>query len=144
MQKNIQKKREKIIRQWFDMWLTQKDMGIDDVFSEDVVYTESWGPKYSGLLTLKLWFNEWNDRGKVLVWNIKQFFHKENQTAVEWYFKNELNDGKKEEFDGISIVEWSDDGKIKTLKEFGCNINNYNPYRESKEAKFNNEKINWF
>ena len=27
--------REKIIRLWFDMWLYQKDMGIDDIFAED-------------------------------------------------------------------------------------------------------------
>jgi len=24
--------REKIIRLWFDMWLTQQDLGIDDFF----------------------------------------------------------------------------------------------------------------
>ena len=34
--------REKTIRLWFDMWLNQQDMGIDDIFTEDVIYTESW------------------------------------------------------------------------------------------------------
>ena len=34
--------REKIIRLWFDMWLKQQDLGIDKIFTEDVVYTESW------------------------------------------------------------------------------------------------------
>ena len=38
--------RERIIRLWFDMWLKQQDLGIDDIFTEDVVYTESWSPKY--------------------------------------------------------------------------------------------------
>ena len=33
--------REKTIRLWFDMWLNQQDMGIDDIFTEDVIYTES-------------------------------------------------------------------------------------------------------
>ena len=33
--------REKIIRLWFDMWLKQQDLGIDKIFTEDVVYTES-------------------------------------------------------------------------------------------------------
>ena len=28
--------REKTIRLWFDMWLNQQDMGIDDIFTEDV------------------------------------------------------------------------------------------------------------
>ena len=115
--------RERIIRLWFDMWLKQQDLGIDDIFTEDVVYTESWSPKYQDRKTVKHWFNEWNTRGKVLIWDIKQFFHKGNQTVVEWYFKNEMNAGSIEEFDGISLVEWTDDNKIKSLKEFGCNRN---------------------
>ncbi len=36
--------REKIIHLWFDMWLIQRDLGIDDIFSDDVVYIESWCP----------------------------------------------------------------------------------------------------
>ena len=36
-------KREKIIRLWFDMWLHKKDLGIEDIFSADVLYIESWG-----------------------------------------------------------------------------------------------------
>ena len=45
--------REKIIRLWFDMWLKQQDLGIDKIFTEDVVYTESWCPKYENLKTVK-------------------------------------------------------------------------------------------
>ena len=44
---------------------------------------------------------------------------------VEWYFKNQMNDGKVEVFDGVSLIEWTSDDKILFLKEFGCNINNY-------------------
>ena len=29
------------------MWLNQQDMGIDDIFTEDVIYTESWSPPVS-------------------------------------------------------------------------------------------------
>lgn len=32
------REREEIIRLWFDMWLTQQDLGIDDVFAENVIY----------------------------------------------------------------------------------------------------------
>ena len=74
--------RERIIHLWFDMWLKQQDLGIDSIFTEDVIYTESWSPKYESRKTVKHWFDEWNTRGKVLVWDIKQFFHKENQTIV--------------------------------------------------------------
>ena len=87
---------------------------------------------------------EWNTRGKVIIWDIKQFFHKENQTVVEWYFKNEMNTGNVEEFDGISLIEWTEDNKIKSLKEYGCNLNNYNPYQHSDNPQFRDEKISWF
>lgn len=115
--KNIGEKmneREKIIRLWFDMWLTQKDLGIDDIFLEDVIYIESWCLKYENRQAVKHWFNEWNTRGKV------------------------------EEFDGVSLIVWTADDKIKFLKEFGCNCNNYNPYQESETPLFRDEKTNWF
>ena len=104
----------------------------------------SWSPQYNNRKTVKHWFQEWNTRGKVVIWEIKQFFHKEDQTIVEWYFKNEMNNGSIEEFDGISLVEWTEDNKIKALKEFGCNRNTYNPYQEGDTPQFKAEKANWF
>ena len=114
------------------------------LFRSDVIYTESWSPKYNNRQIVKHWFQEWNTRGKVVVWEIKQFFHKENTTIVEWYFKNEMNNGNIEEFDGISLVEWTKDDKIKSLKEFGCNLNNYNPYEHSDQPEFREERASWF
>ena len=29
--------REKIIRLWFDMWIKKADLGIDNIFTDDVV-----------------------------------------------------------------------------------------------------------
>lgn len=43
-------------------------------------------------------------------------FHKDNQTIVEWYFKNKMDDGNVEAFDGISLIEWTPDDKIALLK----------------------------
>jgi len=136
--------REAIIRLWFNMWLRQEDLGIDDIFTEDVVYIESWGPKYEGRAMVKHWFEEWNTRGRVLVWDIRQHFHRENQTAVEWYFKDEMTDGRTEEFDGMTLFEWAADGKIRFLKEFGCNLSHYNPYQNGGTPQFPDEKANWF
>ena len=110
------------------MWLKKSDLGIEDIFSKNAEYVESWGPAYTGIEKIKLWFNEWNTRGSVLVWDIKQYFHKENQTIVEWFFKNTMKDGKIESFDGLSLIEWTNDNKICFLKEFGCNLNHYDPY----------------
>ena len=44
--------REKIIQLWFEMWLTKQDLGIDNIFTEDVIYTESWSPQYNNRKTV--------------------------------------------------------------------------------------------
>lgn len=64
-------KREKMVKLWFEMWLQKKDLGIADIFSDDVVYTESWGPEYKGVQKIRMWLEEWNTRGTVLTWEIK-------------------------------------------------------------------------
>lgn len=136
--------KERIIRLWFEMWLAKKDLGIFDIFSSDAIYIESWGPEYHGVQKIALWFEEWNTRGTVLQWDIKQFFHKDNQTIVEWYFKNQMDGGQAEAFDGISLIEWTPDNKIALLKEFGCNENRYDPYKDGNTPHFKNENIKWF
>lgn len=136
--------RERIIQLWFDMWLEQKDLGIEEIFAEDVIYTESWGPQYKGRAAVKHWFWEWNTRGKVLVWEIKQYFHRGEQTIVEWYFQNQMDNGTVEAFDGVSLVQWGEGNQIRLLKEFGCNIHNYNPYQNGSTPQFREEKANWF
>ena len=57
------------------------------------VYIESWGPEYHGNRKIKLWFDEWNSRGTVESWNIRQYFHKGDQTVVEWAFRCVMADG---------------------------------------------------
>lgn len=136
--------REQKIRLWFDMWIQKIDLGILDLFSDDAVYIESWGPEYTGNKKIKHWFNEWNTRGSVLVWDIKQIINTENQTIVEWYFKNKMNNGKVEEFDGVSLIQWSEDDKIVLLKEFGCNCNHYDPYKNGDTPEFSGESPMWF
>ena len=77
-------KREKIIRRWFDMWLQKEDVGIEALFSQNAVYIESWGPEYRGIEKIRHWFAEWNTRGSVLAWDIRGFFHKDDQTVAQW------------------------------------------------------------
>lgn len=137
-------RREETLRLWFDMWLQKRDLGISQIFSEDAVYVESWGPEYHGRERIRLWFEEWNRRGTVLVWDVRQFFHRDSQTAVEWYFANRMEDGREERFEGMSLVQWTRDGRIRLLKEFGCNVNRYDPYRDGETPCFRDEKALWF
>lgn len=136
--------REKIIRTWFAMWLKQEDAGISEIFAENALYIESWGPCYQGAAKIKLWFDEWNTRGRVLQWDIKQFFHKEKQTVVEWYFRSQMQNGSAEAFDGLSLIRWTAENKIAFLQEFGCNENRYDPYQNGSAPRFREETAGWF
>lgn len=136
--------KEKALRRWFAMWLKGKDWGISRLFAPQAIYTESWGPQYRGADKIKHWFNEWNTRGKVLRWDIKQFFHQGSQTVVQWYFKSRLQNGQSEEFEGISLIVWNKRGQIISLTEYGCNIHRYDPYQNGPVPVFRQDKSRWF
>ena len=140
----MEQQRERVIRLWFDMWLQARDLGMEEIFAPDCVYVESWGPRYVGRDKVAHWFQEWNTRGRVVRWDIRQFFHKGDQTIVEWSFRNEMNDGRVEEFDGLSLVQWDEAGRIAFLREFGCNTRNYDPYRDGDPPRFREEPAVWF
>lgn len=63
---------------------------------------------------------------------------------TQWYFENKMDNGKVEAFEGMTLVQWTQDDKIKCLKEFGCNINRYDPYEKGEAPVFRDEKAAWF
>ncbi len=66
--------KEARVRVWFAMWLQKDCTGIEELFTSDAVYIESWGPEYHGCGKIRHWFEEWNRRGTVLQWEIHAFF----------------------------------------------------------------------
>ena len=144
MESAIEKQRENKIRRWFSMWLDRQDGGIGELFAPDAVYIESWGPEYHGMEKIKLWFDEWNTRGRVEHWDIRQFFHKGDQTVAEWTFRCAMADGSTQSFDGLSLIGWNEAGQIRFLQEFGCNENRYDPYAKGKIPVFRKEQALWF
>jgi len=131
--------REETIRLWFDMWLRREDFGISDIFTADAVYTESWGPVYQGVEKIGYWFREWLTRGSVLVWDIHRFFHAGDQTAVTWFFQCRMGDEEPTGFEGVSVVRWTEGGKIAALTEYCCEPEQYDPYAESGEPVFDDK-----
>lgn len=120
-------KKEKCIERYFNMWLSKDGSSLNEIFDRNIIYSECYGPEYRGIEKIVKWFDDWNKRGTVIKWDIKQFIHQANQTVIEWYFECEF-DGEVSGFDGVSIIEFNADGKIKDIKEFQSKAEHEFPY----------------
>lgn len=122
--------REHVIRQWFDLWITNSEADLTPLFSEKAVYIESWGPEYYGRNMIERWFRDWHETGRVLIWNIQEFLHAEDSTVVRWYFQCQMNGEEPVGFDGLTLIRWDSHDKITFLQEYGCTSKRYCPYKE--------------
>lgn len=119
--------REDVIRRYFDAWVKKEADALKDIFAEDVIYTESYGPEYHGLGQVASWFEDWNRRGSVLKWDIFQILSCSGQFVVEWNFECKYDDWT-ENFDGVSLITFTPDDKIQTVKEFQSKSSHTYPY----------------
>lgn len=119
---------EIIIKKYFDAWINKDVDAVESIISDRITYSECYGPEYRGINQVITWFNNWNQNGNVLKWDIKQFIHQDNITVVEWYFECDYNKTIAG-FDGVSIVEF-DAGKIINIKEFQSKAEHSFPYGE--------------
>lgn len=120
---------EEIIREYFQAWLDADIEPIKDIFSNDAVYSECYAPEYHGLTQILKWFTDWNTRGRVLEWSIKRVIEKDRTIVVEWYFKCDY-DSVIDGFDGVTIADFDEDGKISKLSEFQSKAEHCYPYGE--------------
>lgn len=120
--------REQIVKDYFQSWMNKDIKVLRTAFDSKAVYSECYGPEYHGIDMLERWFTDWNKRGSVLSWDIKQFIHQDNRIAAEWYFKCEY-DGEIGEFDGVSLIEFNMENRIISLKEFQSKLPHYYPYQ---------------
>lgn len=119
---------EKIVSDYFDMWVSRDGSRLSQTFSENARYVESWGPEYHGLNEIERWFREWNRRGTVREWVVRRWLETGRTVLCEWYFSCEY-EGKEHAFNGVSWVEFDPSGKINELKEFQSALPNYDPFQ---------------
>jgi len=119
--------RELIILNCFQSWLEKNESKFKKCFSIDALYIESWGPAYRTLEDISCWFREWNMDNVVLQWDVKRFWHENDISICEWYFKCKCK-GEIDGFDGVSIIQFDDNDRIVWLKEFQSKTPNYYPY----------------
>lgn len=115
------------IKTYFEAWLSKNGTALSMIFADDVVYSECYGPEYRGLNQIQRWFSDWNLRGTVLQWDIRNTIESGSTLCVEWYFRCEY-DGNVDGFDGVSWIEFDDCGKIKALREFQSKAEHCFPY----------------
>ncbi|MEE3426249.1 MAG: nuclear transport factor 2 family protein [Erysipelotrichaceae bacterium] len=118
---------KQILKEYFDSWISKDVEVVKRTFANDVVYTECYGPQYHGLDQVVRWFNDWNENDSVLEWTIKRTIEKENTIVVEWYFKCDCNN-KVSGFDGVTIADFDENGKIVRLSEFRSDSDHIYPY----------------
>ncbi|MBQ2770001.1 MAG: nuclear transport factor 2 family protein [Clostridia bacterium] len=118
------------VRGYFQAWLEQDLEAVKEIFAENVVYSECYGPEYRGLSQIIRWFTAWNERGRVLEWRIKRVLQENKTLVAEWYFQCQY-EGVIDGFDGVSIVDFDDEMKIVKLREFQSKAEHYFPYGEA-------------
>lgn len=118
-----------IIKKYFQAWINKDIQSVKQIFSENALYSECYGPEYHGLLQILKWFEDWNNRGQVLEWTIKRTFEQNQTLIAEWYFKCDY-DGVVDGFDGVTIADFDDDMKICKLCEFQSKAEHYYPYEK--------------
>ena len=136
----VMKRREDKILAYFGMWLSKDISGIEGIFEENVLYSESYGPEYHGLDQVKKWFANWCIHATVLEWNVKQFISQDKVTVAEWYFECNY-DGVIYGFDGASIIEFNENEKIFSIKEFKSKQEHNSPYTKVQDSAVLNKKV---
>ena len=118
---------EDIIKNYFQALINNDMETIKQTFSDNIVYSECYGPEYHGLPQIIRWFNDWNKKGHVLEWRIKRFIRQNNTLVVEWFFKCDY-EGVIDGFDGVTVADFDKDMKITRLCEFQSKSEHFFPY----------------
>lgn len=117
--------KEKIIKEYFSMWLTRDFELLDSYFSDDIIYRECYGAMYVGIEEVHLWIKKMLLKQVVLKWEIKNIYQvNENIFFVEWYFM--AKEKQLYSFDGISMIKFYRD-KIQVIEEYEATHETFRP-----------------
>jgi ketosteroid isomerase-like protein len=122
---------EQSVRRYFAMWETCDFSDLDELFAQDCRYEECYGPVYRGLQQMHRWIGDMLAKQVVDSWDIHEMMHGANPVGlpmltVTWTFS-----GREQEsyiFDGVSIIEFNDEGRMCRVREFEAQHSRVFPY----------------
>jgi ketosteroid isomerase-like protein len=122
---------EQSVRRYFAMWETCDFSDLDKLFAQDCRYEECYGPVYRGLQQMHRWIGDMLAKQVVDSWDIHEMMHGLNPLglpalSVTWTFS-----GREKEpyiFDGVSIIEFNDEGRMCRVREFEAQHSRVFPY----------------
>ena len=79
--------------------------------------------------SLRRWFSDWNQNGRVLEWTIKETYRDGDVLIAVWYFLCDY-EGSIGSFDGVTIARFDDEEKIISLREYQSDSKHVFPYGE--------------
>ena len=112
----------------YQLKLETKDFGrLDEIFSSNCVFQESYGPCYLSLLEINKWIEKKLSEQNVLSWKIKEVWPSVNDTFfVVWNFtaieENTIN------FDGVSVIHFDGIGLIDEIRNYRSTSEHCFPY----------------
>ena len=115
------RERQSLFRAYCDAWLNRDGSRLGHFFADHVVYTESDGSRYEGLNAVRSWFSQWLLHGDVLLWRVHRYTHQGRVMIAEWTFRCRY-EGVESVFDGVSVVDFDNNGKIIRLREYAGQI----------------------
>jgi N-acetylglutamate synthase-like GNAT family acetyltransferase len=124
-----------LLDNFIESWLTQDSDLFLSLLSDDIIYTECYGPVYSSKSECEKWFTEWNKESRVLQWIIKSFVFDiiNEKIAFEWFFECNCK-GTISGFCGSSFI-LVDNNHITAVNEYKTEPEHYHPYKTGRVEK---------
>jgi N-acetylglutamate synthase-like GNAT family acetyltransferase len=131
---------KKLLTSFIDSWLNNDKTLFLSCLSDDIIYSESYGPIYRSKSSCEQWFTDWNKKNKVIKWEINYFSFDEGNSklAVEWFFECNYQ-GEVHSFNGTSFITIHN-GLFTSINEYKTESNHYYPY-EVVEKQFIHKPI---
>ncbi|MDF7665253.1 nuclear transport factor 2 family protein [Bifidobacterium sp. ESL0745] len=128
------RKRERAISDYFHMWVMRDFDKFDAIFAPDCEYEECNGHIYENRNQIHHWIEDLMGHQIVSMWKIANFTHargREGQPSITvfWTFAAKENDGEAYDFDGVSVIEFNRQNKIRRVREFQAKRRRDYPYK---------------